>query len=183
TEWIIAHTARPRTTTQGCGGDGPSDVPNNVYGWGIVDALAAVKVSQIDAEVAAYPPEESPPRTLVYTFTFENAYGFSLTHVVLTDVIPASTTFAWASGDYVYAGGVVTWTAASLAGGETLTATLAITVAHLSKGTVVVNDAYGVRADELPAPVIGTPLETVIPWQYVLPIVTRDWPFEGSGDG
>jgi hypothetical protein len=94
-----------------------------------------------------------------------------------------STTFAWASGDYVHAGGVVTWTAASLAGGEALTATLAVSVTHLPQGTVVVNDAYGVRADEVPAPVVGMPVETVVPWQYILPIVYHDCPFEGSEDG
>jgi serine protease AprX len=174
TEWIIAHAARPRTTTQTCGGDGPGDVPNNVYGWGIVDALAAVKASRIGAEVAS-PLEELLAQTLVYTFTFENAYSFSLTQVILTDTVPVSTTFAWASGDYVCADGVVTWTAASLASGETLTATLAVTVAHLPRGTGVVNAFYGLRAEELPAPVIGMPVETVVPWRLILPAVFRDW--------
>jgi subtilisin family serine protease len=42
-EQILTSTAEPRTTAQGCGGDGPGDVPNNVWGWGIVDALAAVQ--------------------------------------------------------------------------------------------------------------------------------------------
>jgi uncharacterized repeat protein (TIGR01451 family) len=181
TEWIVAHTARPRTTTQTCGGDSPGDVPNNVYGWGIVDALAAVKASRIGAEVA-FLSGESLPQTLVYTFTFENAYSFSITQVVLTDAIPVSTTFAWAGGNYIHTDGVVTWTVASLASGETLTATLAVTVSHLPPGTVVVNDAYGVYANEVLTPVVGVPLEMVIPWRYVLPIVTRDWSFEESGD-
>jgi subtilisin family serine protease len=39
---VLTRTAEPRTTTQECGGDGPDDVPNNVWGWGIVDAFAAV---------------------------------------------------------------------------------------------------------------------------------------------
>jgi hypothetical protein len=29
------------TTSQGCGGDGSGDVPNNVYGYGQLDVLAA----------------------------------------------------------------------------------------------------------------------------------------------
>jgi serine protease AprX len=182
TEWIIAHTARPRTTTQGCGGDGPGDVPNNVYGWGIVDALAAVKVSRIGAEVA-FPSGELSAQTLVYTLTFENAYSFSLTQVILTDTIPVSTTFAWASGDYMYTDGVVTWTAASLASNETLTATLAVSVTHLPGGTSVVNAFYGLRADELPAPVIGMPLEVVIPWRLALPVVFANWTAGEDSDG
>lgn len=44
-EEIIESTAVPRTTTQGCGGDGPNQVPNNVYGWGRIDALAAVEAA------------------------------------------------------------------------------------------------------------------------------------------
>lgn len=42
---IVRASAEPRTTSQGCGGDGPTDVPNNVWGWGILDALAAVQVA------------------------------------------------------------------------------------------------------------------------------------------
>ncbi|MGC9332584.1 MAG: S8 family serine peptidase, partial [Anaerolineae bacterium] len=41
-EGILTQSAQPRTTAQGCGGDGPTDVPNNVWGWGILDVLAAV---------------------------------------------------------------------------------------------------------------------------------------------
>lgn len=42
-EEIIESTAVRRTTTEACGGDGPSQVPNNTYGWGRIDALAAVE--------------------------------------------------------------------------------------------------------------------------------------------
>jgi serine protease AprX len=179
TEWIIARTARPRIDTS-CGG-GPGGLPNNVYGWGIVDALVAVEEVQVNKE-AAFPPLEVPARTLVYTLTFTNFYSSSLTQVVLTDAIPTSTTFAWASGDYVYADGVVTWTAASLASHEALTATLAVTVAHLARGALVVNEAYGVRADELSAPIAGAPVEAVVPWRYTFPVVFRNWTPGPNGD-
>jgi serine protease AprX len=173
TEWIIAHTARPRTTTQGCGGDGPSDVPNNVYGWGIVDALAAVEKAQIHKQ-AIFPPAEIPARTLVYTLTFANAYSYSLSNVVLTDRVPLSTTFAWADGNSVYADGVVTWTAASLASNDVLTATLAVTVEHLARGTLVVNEFYGVSADELPTPIVGMPVEVTVPWRLIFTFMVNE---------
>lgn len=42
-EAIIESTTKPLTTTQGCGGDAPDQVPNNTFGWGRIDALAAVE--------------------------------------------------------------------------------------------------------------------------------------------
>jgi serine protease AprX len=41
TEFILEQTAKHLTTTQGCGGDTSSQVPNNVYGYGRIDVLAA----------------------------------------------------------------------------------------------------------------------------------------------
>ena len=40
-EAAITQSALRRTTSQGCGDDTPESVPNNVYGWGRIDALAA----------------------------------------------------------------------------------------------------------------------------------------------
>jgi subtilisin family serine protease len=42
-EQLLMRTAEPKTTIQGCGGDGPTDVPNNAWGWGILDVQAAVQ--------------------------------------------------------------------------------------------------------------------------------------------
>ncbi|NOZ06736.1 MAG: S8 family serine peptidase [Chloroflexi bacterium] len=44
TERILQITSHPHTTTQGCGGDASTAVPNNVWGWGRLDALQAVEV-------------------------------------------------------------------------------------------------------------------------------------------
>ena len=41
-EEVIEQTAVPLTSSQGCGGVGPTEVPNNVFGWGrIVDCHVA----------------------------------------------------------------------------------------------------------------------------------------------
>ena len=40
-EAAITQTALHKTSDQGCGDDTPTSVPNNVYGWGRIDALAA----------------------------------------------------------------------------------------------------------------------------------------------
>jgi serine protease AprX len=44
-ENLLFSSAEPKTTNEGCGGDGPDDVPNNTWGWGILDALGAVKTA------------------------------------------------------------------------------------------------------------------------------------------
>jgi serine protease AprX len=41
TENLLESTAQPLTTSQGCGGDGTTQVPNNVYGWGLLNVKAA----------------------------------------------------------------------------------------------------------------------------------------------
>jgi serine protease AprX len=41
-EDIIEQTAVKKTTAEGCGLDSPTQVPNNTYGWGRINALAAV---------------------------------------------------------------------------------------------------------------------------------------------
>ena len=42
-ETTIEQTALHLTTTEGCGGDTNTTVPNNTFGWGRIDALAAVQ--------------------------------------------------------------------------------------------------------------------------------------------
>jgi serine protease AprX len=41
TETLLIASAQPLTTSQGCGGDGVSQVPNNVYGGGLLNVKAA----------------------------------------------------------------------------------------------------------------------------------------------
>ena len=38
---MLEQSAVHKTTTQGCGGDSPTAMPNNVFGWGRIDAYAA----------------------------------------------------------------------------------------------------------------------------------------------
>ena len=47
-EEIIEKSAEKKTTEEACGGDTDTQVPNNTYGWGRIDALAAVEMAQDD---------------------------------------------------------------------------------------------------------------------------------------
>ena len=44
-EDIIEQTAKPLTSDRGCGLDSSTQVPNNEFGWGRIDALAAVQLA------------------------------------------------------------------------------------------------------------------------------------------
>ncbi len=177
TETAIAYAARPRTTSEGCGGDDPDDVPNNTYGWGIVDALAAVERTLSQAAIAKRVSVAPgvPPRALDYALTVTNTWPYTLTEVVVMDRIPLSTMLTWASGDYTVAGGWITWMPGILAPREALTAAFGVSVEGLPAGTRVVNAEYGVEAQELLRPVMGAPVEATIPWRLLLVPVFKDW--------
>ncbi len=57
-EEIIEQTAVPKTTDQDCGNIPGTQVPNHTYGFGRVDALAAVEVA-----IALIPPSAAPEQT------------------------------------------------------------------------------------------------------------------------
>jgi serine protease AprX len=77
-EQIIRDTAVPLTTTQGCGGDASDAVPNNVFGWGRIDALAAVTYP-LDYTIAADPSSVSvcAPEDATVSVALESFQGFS----------------------------------------------------------------------------------------------------------
>ncbi len=45
TAWVLEQTALPKTTNEGCGGDTPISIPNNSFGYGRLDILAAVNLA------------------------------------------------------------------------------------------------------------------------------------------
>ncbi|MEP7200188.1 MAG: S8 family serine peptidase, partial [Chloroflexota bacterium] len=67
TEFILEQTAHPLTTTQGCGGDSATQVPNNVYGYGRIDVLAAYNYA---ASELTGTPTATPTATNTPTPTF-----------------------------------------------------------------------------------------------------------------
>jgi subtilisin family serine protease len=174
TEDVIGRAARPRTTTQGCGGDGAEDVPNNVYGWGIVDALAAVEHVWVPISNQAIVHAGFPTRTVRYSLTVTNEAPFALTDVMIMDTMPLSTSLAWADEGYELVGRTVSWTVPLLSREAVLSRTLEVALEGVAPGSRIVNDQYGVMAAQLSGPVTGMPIDALIPWRVLLHPVFKD---------
>ena len=98
-EPIITSSAVPRTSTQTCSGVPGSSIPNNTYGWGRVDALAAVNATGADLGVtqtdAPDPTIESVAVT--YTLTATNHGSATAHNVVVEDDFPTGSTYVSAT--------------------------------------------------------------------------------------
>ncbi len=71
---LLTSSAVPRTSGETCGGVPGSEIPNNTYGWGRADALAAIMIASSDLEITQ---TDAPDPTLVgvpvtYTLTVTN---------------------------------------------------------------------------------------------------------------
>ena len=161
-EALIEHTAVPRTTTENCGGLPGSQVPNNTYGWGRINALAAFNGRHfMTLEKTASPGIVAPGETLTYTLTIHHSHYISpTTNVVLTDTLPANTTFVAATLPYTLNGHTVKWELPSLGPGAAWNAILSVRVPVTYTGTIV-NTSYGVHSDDV-AIKMGTPVLTEI---------------------
>jgi serine protease AprX len=179
TELVITSTAVHLTTTQSCGGDTSTSVPNNVFGWGRIDALAAVQAAQpalqIGAAVSASSVLTNSP--LTYTLTITNpSLASGNSNLTVTDTLPVSVTFTTASAGGVYspAARMVTWEAPTLAPQASVTFTLVVTVGNVPSGMLIVNGDYGARSDQITRTVGGPPVTTIVgvfPYTYYLPVL------------
>jgi len=92
-EEVIEQTAVPLTSSQGCGGSGPDDVPNNVYGWGRIDALAAFNYA-LDFRVVVEPESVAvcAPADGTFDITIEQFQGFAEPVTLSTPGLPVGAT-------------------------------------------------------------------------------------------
>ncbi|MFH1632779.1 MAG: S8 family serine peptidase, partial [Chloroflexota bacterium] len=162
-ETLIEHTAVPRYTTDGCGGDTGSSHPNHTYGWGRIDAWAAYQnLHHLTIGKTASATEIAPGGTLTYTLTVTHTHTVSATHnVVLTDTIPAGTDFVTATLPYTLTGDLLTWDLGDMEAGASAQVELVTRVQLTATGTIS-NVRYGVVSSEVTTPVGGTPVSTFV---------------------
>lgn len=132
-ETVIRETAVPLTTTQTCGGIPGTDIPNNTYGWGRIDASAMVASIPLTATLQAdvqTSPYVLPGQILTYTMTITNSSPAATIHqVLLTNTLPTAVQFITATLPYTQNGDTINWSWAALAAGQSQTVDLVVQVA------------------------------------------------------
>ena len=158
----IEHSALGISTNDGCGGDQPGDIPNNTYGWGRIDALAAVETAHmLELSKIASASSVLPGELITYTLTVTHSVGLEpTTNVVLTDTLPTGSTFVSATAPYTRTGDVVGWSFTSLDGMQIMSVDFVVSVNITSTGAIV-NDNFAVHSDQVPQ-VYGDPITTPI---------------------
>jgi len=155
----------------GCDSDG---VPNNAYGWGRIDALAAVESPhQLELNKTASASMVMPGDMITYTLTVTHSLGNSpTTNVVLTDTLPVGTTFISATLPYTQTGDVIHWDFTTLEPMDTRSVVLVVK-ADLDAFGAIMNSDYAVRSDQV-ALVRGTPVvSTRVRSAYFLPMAIK----------
>ncbi len=174
-ETLVQDTAVPFTTTQSCGGDGPTDVPNHVFGYGRIDALTAfAAINNISHSLSvnkrASQPVINAGGLLTYTLTIRHFDPITSTkNVVLTDTLPIGTQFITATEPFIFSNNTIQWNFNGLSPSDSTSVNLVIRIPTTFTNTLVENSQYGVISDESLGD-IGTPVTTLVnpyPIQYL----------------
>jgi uncharacterized repeat protein (TIGR01451 family) len=165
-EIIVNATAAPvdLTPVQTCGGVSSNTIPNNSFGWGRIDAWEAYQALAPGLELnkTASSVTVNPGELLTYTLSVTNTQiALPATGILLTDTIPANTSFVSASGPYTLNGSLVEWSFASLPGGASASVELVVH-AGTEDCSPIKNAGYRVSSDQIPQPIFGAAVITSI---------------------
>jgi len=175
-EEIIEQTAEPLTSSQGCGGVGPTVVPNNVFGWGRIDALAAFNFA-LDFRVVIDPEAVAvcAPTPAIFDITIEQFQGFSEPVTLSTTGLPAGASTSFSTNPVVPPGTselTIGGTAAVAPGShafDVIGTSSPSAIVQLAPATVQVSDLTPAAAD-LVSPANGAlnqPLRPTFHWDAV----------------
>ena len=173
-EQLITQSALPRTTSQMCGGIPGTQVPNNTYGWGRIDAWAAFLSLGRKLELFVRPSDITydPGQVLTYTLQVTYTHPLSPTYnVVISDVLPAETSFITATLPYTLTGNTVVWTIPALNPGQSQSVSLVVRVADSASSTIY-NQDYSTYSQEV-APVYGPPVPIFRAIYWFFPVIRR----------
>ncbi|MFC1463209.1 MAG: S8 family serine peptidase [Candidatus Brachytrichaceae bacterium NZ_4S206] len=157
TEMLLRQTARPLTSDESCGGVPGSSQPNNTYGYGLVDALAAVNAA-LSAPIVIAPTAVHVNRPFSVVISATNVTPLTRTGVVISISFPATLTLISTEPPGTLDSGTISWAFPSLAPSSTLTTSLIVSAAQPG---MVAHRAH-IWFDGLPTPIAGSPATTTL---------------------
>jgi serine protease AprX len=167
-ETTIEQTAN-HISWAGCSSAG---VPNNRYGWGRIDALAAVQslLHPLELNKIASSASIEPGGIITYTLSITHVHEISpTTNVILTDTLPLDTIFITATSPYTQSGDIIQWSFPNLQAMESYSVELVVGVAITATGAIS-NNAYAVWSDQY-SPIYGSPVITPVNGRTFLPLL------------
>jgi subtilisin family serine protease len=171
-ESVIEQSANHLTTLEPCGGT-EGLIPNNVFGWGRINALTAYEATRHHLAInqSSGVNHIAPGGIVSYTLAVSHTHILSPTYsVILTDVIPVNSAIITATLPFSYDSGVVTWDFASLGTNQTRVVSLTLQAA-ITATVSLVNHAY-VSSQEVPL-VAAAPVTTTVGMGFYLPLVEK----------
>jgi uncharacterized repeat protein (TIGR01451 family) len=174
---LIEGTALPLTTTQTCGDVPGTEIPNNTYGWGRIDAQKAVgsvapQKLELTKEASNY--RLSPGELLTYTLTITHLHPISVTtNVVITDILPNNTDFITATIPHNFDGATVQWSFPQLDALDKRNLELVIRVPENYTGEII-NQYYRVSSEQVQEGSAGEPVIVKVGYFQYLPMITKD---------
>ncbi|MCS7057184.1 MAG: S8 family serine peptidase [Thermoflexales bacterium] len=129
TEMLLRQTARPLTSSQTCAGVPGSAWPNNTYGYGMVDALAAVRAA-MGVLTKTAPALVEVNQTFTVVISTSNPTPVTLTNVVISTTLPATLTLIAHDPPGALSGDTLSWSVPSLAPSATLTFSIVVSASQ-----------------------------------------------------
>ena len=173
-EQIIEQSAVPLTTTQSCGGIPGTEVPNNTYGWGRIDAWAAIQSLPRSLEISLAPSDLTYDPGQLVTYTLQVTYTHPLSptyNVVISDVLPEETSFITATLPHTLTDHTLVWSTPALNPGQSRSVELVVRIDD-SANTTIFNQDYSSYSQDV-SPVSGPPVPIFLAHYWFLPVIQR----------
>src|SRR2546425_975989 len=143
---------------------------------GAAVSTATLAGPTLSASMTDAPDPVAAGANLTYTIAYTNSGATGATGVVITDTVPANTTFVSATAGGTLASGVVTWSPGNLAAGATGSVQMVVRVASpLANGTSITNSTYSIDSNET-SPVSGASVSTAVTSAPILAVSKTDAP-------
>lgn len=176
-ETLIKQNALPRTNSQLCGDIPGSQVPNNTYGYGRIDAYKTFRglfSQEFSLQKTPSFPFYDPGGLITYTLQITHVTSFfSTTHVLLRDVLPEGVSFITATQPYTRSGDLFEWGFPFMLAGESRSVQLVVQASETATQGIT-NWDYSVQSDQV-ARQSGPPITLYKAIYFYLP-----WIFSSS---